>query len=132
VVTAGEEIDYLSEYVALQRLRLRTVTHVEAKMKAETPELPVAPMLLVSFVENAFKYESSSMVDCNIIIYAEEKEGRLTLYVYNSYINAHAKSSGQGIANTRRRLELLYAGHYHLDCGRRGDGYEVKLEIELC
>lgn len=131
VVTVGEEMEYLNEYIDLQRLRLAPATHVETEIHAMTPELPVAPMLLLSFVENAFKYGSSATVDCHIIIRTIEHNGWLSLYVFNSYINARVKSSGQGIANTRRRLELIYGGHYRLQNGPKDGGYEVNLEIEL-
>ncbi len=91
----------------------------------------VAPLLLLPFVENAFKFGSSTRDLSPIQIAVVVSEKQLTLSCQNHIRSTQATSSGIGIANTRRRLELLYNGRYSLRISEQKGIYTVLLNIEL-
>lgn len=127
-----EEMNYIQEYIDLQQLRLGNTTHVSTNYDVDNPQTPIAPMLLITFVENAFKYGISSSEDCTIKVNLKVKRGTVIFSVFNSHVNPQKKSSTHsGIHNVRRRLELLYPDNYSLHNHRERDGYHVKLIINV-
>ena len=131
-ISMGEEIDYLKEYVDLQLFRIGDMTKVETNYQVDDENVSIAPMLLINYVENAFKYGISSTDNCLIKIDLTVRKGVLHFMVYNSHINKKAKvSSRNGLANSRHRLELLYPEGYFLHHRADKDGYTVKLMINL-
>ena len=76
-IPVGQEIEYIRQYVELQSLRLNRHTQVDLTVETDNEQTPVPPMILITFVENAFKYGTSSEVDCVIHIHIRLNKGSL-------------------------------------------------------
>lgn len=129
-----KEVDFIREYTALMKLRISTKTSVKLEVPAQIDNEVIAPMLFLPFVENAFKHGVSGVDEGEILISITQQPGKVELYVKNTvYENKRAsedKSNGIGIANTTRRLDLLYPGKYTLTTGVNGQSeFEVRLTL---
>lgn len=131
-IPLSEEVEYIGQYIDLQRLRLNEFADVCFTHRVEDGATPVPPMMLITFVENAFKYGISSNEPCFVRIHMEQQDDRLRFEVENSVFRREAKdSNGMGIENCRRRLALLYPGRHRLDASPVGDGtFRVSLELK--
>ncbi|WDF80455.1 histidine kinase [Mucilaginibacter sp. KACC 22773] len=132
-----KEIAYLENFIELEKLRHDT--EVQADIALTTPfagSLGIAPFILMTFVENAFKHVSAHVNGSNWISIKLELEGqRLSLFVSNSTAPGEAnqaiKYGGIGLANVKRRLDLMYPGIYELDIDSQPDTFTVKLRLTL-
>lgn len=132
LIPAGDELDYISQYVDLQKLRLNHHTNVSLKIDASSNKILIPPMILITFVENAFKYGTSSDTDCNINIKININEEELLFESENAVMRRpEGDKSGIGISNCRKRLELLYPNKYRLNYGESGGIYRVRLSIDI-
>ncbi len=128
------EIEYLKSYISLQQLRFGDDVRVETTWDADEKSCFIEPMLLVPFVENAFKHGIGLVKEPYIHIHLQIRNGQLTFRISNNYSqqnNSKDKSSGIGLENIRKRLELLYAGKYRLDIHDKEGIYTVELKLEL-
>jgi len=133
--TLLEEVKFLRDYVSLMRLRSTEKVSISISIPDKLIDYPIAPMLLLPFVENAFKHGVDATAKSEIQIALAQQQGILELRVINS---AFAKSpdgiseGGIGLTNTRRRLQLLYPQKHTLEAGLSDeDTYEVNLKIDL-
>ncbi len=135
-VSLEKETDYIKNYVAFQRLRKDEKLIVTFQIENMERDLKIAPLLLVVLIENAFKFVSNfSDKENKIIIKIFTKNNVL----HSSFINTkemlqnviNTNSSGIGIANLKRRLELLYPKKYELSTNIENDFYEANLIIDL-
>lgn len=129
------EVSFIKDYVDLMRLRLRTPDSVVLEIDELKEGAVVAPMLLLPFIENAFKYGAGSDDQHNISIRISQTLSYLQLDVSN-YITRtvdDVHKNKVGIANTARRLALLYPDKHHLQHGKNDidNTYIVKLQIAL-
>lgn len=131
-ISLSEEVDYIGQYIDLQKLRLNGFADVSFTHEVENEAMPVPPMMLITFVENAFKYGISSNEPCFIHIHLSQRVGTLCFEVTNSVFRRTAGNSRQmGIENCRRRLSLLYPGRHRLDYGISREGtFQVRLELK--
>ncbi|MBS1525716.1 MAG: histidine kinase [Bacteroidetes bacterium] len=133
----SQEIAFVKDYIALMQLRLTDVVKVNIQTPANLKDVPLAPMIFLPFVENAFKHGVSATQQSRIGIVVEQKDKTLDLTVKNSIIRDNSVSldtnSGIGLVNTRRRLDLLYPGKYQLDINEANEQneYVVHLTIDL-
>ncbi len=88
-------------------------------------------MLLVTFVENCFKYGISPVEKSSIIIGLTEKSGSLEFSTHNHVFPVKREGDHLGIENCRKRLELLYPGKFVMDIVNDSGSYDVKLCIDL-
>ena len=132
VIPLVEEMDYIEQYIELQKLRLNSFADVSFTHQVEDETMSVPPMMLITFVENAFKYGISSDRPCFIRIRLEQHRGTLRFEVENPVsARTGGGSKRMGIENCRRRLALLYPGHHRLDIGTDSNGiFRVHLEIK--
>lgn len=130
-IAIAEEIEYIHEYIELQTLRLGGQTTVNFTSTIDNDTLLIPPMILITFVENAFKYGVSSTTASNIDIVVEVARGYLTFSTRNEVFPRQEKSTGIGIANCRKRLELLYRNKYTLACTEEGKQFTTHLKIAL-
>jgi sensor histidine kinase YesM len=136
-VPLKKEINIIEHYIALERLRHGSDLSCTFKKEGESFGLPVAPMLLLPFVENGFKHGVSKMADQKWIhITLLYKDGLLRFVVENSKVPVNGTTvnnadEGIGLKNVRRRLELLYPDVHTLRIFDNTDHYTVVLEIDF-
>ncbi len=131
-----KEIAYIHNFIAFHRLRKDENLIVNLHIDEFAPKLEIAPLLLVILIENAFKYVSSYTDQENKICIHLSTRGTV---LYSSISNTKElpegdglnKSNGIGIANLKRRLELLYPSKYKLTIRNEDCFYETTLNIDL-
>ena len=133
----SQEIAFVKNYISLMKLRLTDVVKINIDIPANLQDMPLAPMIFLPFVENAFKHGVSATQQSHIDIIILQKDKVLDLTVKNSIMKDNSVSldtnSGIGLVNTRRRLDLLYPGKYKLDISElnAGNEYTVHLVLDL-
>jgi two-component system LytT family sensor kinase len=132
------ELAYIENYVAVQQLRMETGTDLQMKLPGDIDSFKIAPLLILPLVENAFKYishfKNPSQNKLSITIYTEQ-DSWFVVNVVNTYnsleLNKHLQnSSGLGLKNLERRLELLYPGKHSITRKRNENTYETTLKIK--
>lgn len=129
-----DEINYVNNYIELQKLRLDRSVKLEYLGMETIPALQIAPMLLVPFIENAFKHGVNSEQKSCIRIEMEIKNKSFRLVVVNNIVSIQkdiAERSGLGIENTRHRLNLLYPSKHLLVIDETEKEFSVSLHINL-
>jgi len=118
LVPLEKEIDYLHSFIKLQLLRLRNQDFVSLNIKGDISGKLIAPMLIVPFVENAFKHGDKSK-NPGIIIDINVTNEKLKLWVSNPISidieKNKDRTGGVGLVNVKRRLQLMYKNNYVLD-----------------
>lgn len=135
-VMLEKEIEYMENYISLERLRLNNQIPIEFKVEGNTAGVQIAPLILITFLENAFKHGVTNANAATwVTISLSVSGGRLKYVVENSKAANAARDnggkSGIGLANVTRRLELMYPSRHQLTVQDRGDRYHVDLEIML-
>jgi two-component system, LytTR family, sensor kinase len=133
-ITISNEIENLKNYIALQQLRFGEDVKVDLAIKNDCAECLVEPMLLVPFIENAFKHGVGMIKDPYIKINLCIKDKLLVFEITNNFNPANLskdKSSGIGLANVKSRLQLLYPEKYHLLITDSNNIFSVQLKIKL-
>lgn len=133
-VPLRDEINYINDYVALQKIRLGPSVQFHYEINGDTGALKISPLILITFIENAFKYGVNPDESSDIRIQIDIHAGSLALRVRNKKVtlgSSEPLSSGVGIENTRARLDFYYSGHYNLNISDDGAYYEVQLTIAL-
>lgn len=133
-VELDKELEYLNDYISLQRLRLTKHVDLHYDTKVEGNHVLIAPMILIPFVENAFKYGVSTESTTSIRIQVECKDKRLGLVVYNTFhapLQAKQESTELGIRNAAKRLKLIYPNAHDLKIHQTETDFEVNLSIQL-
>ena len=137
-IDVSKEVSFITNYIKLMELRYTSEVDITFDAPAMLPSADIPPLLFVSFLENAFKYGVRYNERSYIHIAMEIVGDRLIYKVANSYwppVEVPAgttqlpKSGGIGIANSVKRLELLYGSNYYLDYGVKDDEYSVMLSI---
>ena len=133
LVPLEKEIAYLENYLDLQRSRLRDSVEVDFQVVGNPGELQILPLLLFSFIENAFKHGVSPEEDSQIEIRIDITDPEIKLMVRNKKVltNARVPSSGIGMENTQKRLTLYYPAQHHLTIINGDKDYQVELNIKL-
>jgi two-component system LytT family sensor kinase len=131
-VLLQDEINCVNDYIDLQRLRLGKKTSVNFKITGKITHQRIAPLILIPFVENMFKYGISKQEesDLNIELIAEAQT--ITFYCQNRIFNNQPKNPdrvGVGIANTKQRLEFIYPKKHLLNIEETNHIFKVKLTL---
>ncbi len=139
LVPLHDELDYIRNYIALEKIRLSQSSKVDFTLPKDVEmNLQIAPLLLISFVENAFKH-SRHTVGNKIYIKGNLRmeNNKLILEMENSY-NPQMKETalvnregGVGMDNVRKRLQLLYPNKHQLQIEEVDNIYKLKLQLEL-
>lgn len=137
-IPLSREIDYLKNYIDLQKLRTDPNPNVKIQTTIEPPasNVQVSPMLLIPFVENAFKHGISLREPSHISITLEIKENTLYFDVYNSKHprqenDPEENKNGIGLNNVKQRLQLVYANKHKLMIRETTKEFFVHLTMEL-
>jgi hypothetical protein len=131
-VDLSKEVDYLKNYIALQKLRLANNAVIDFEVKGDIEGKQIEPMLFIPFIENAFKHGVDSE-GADIHIQLEVKFKRLYFSMQNRISTAHQKDevSGIGLANVKKRLDLHYGSNYKLDYEEKKGIFSVNLQLNL-
>jgi signal transduction histidine kinase len=133
-VSIDKEFNYLESYIELQRLRFGNDIKIDFKHQLSSIPSSIEPMLLIPFVENAFKHGVGMVENPSIEIELTDDRKALFFSVSNkvSKQNSEKKdeNSGIGLANVRRRLELLYPDKHELTIHEKADSYHIELKIK--
>ena len=131
-ISISEEVDYISAYIDLQALRLNHHTKVAWESNIDDGTVKIPPMILITFVENAFKFGTSPQHDCEIIIRVLLTDGLLRFEAVNDIMRSREKDHTLvGIENCRLRLELLYPQRFTLTTTEEANKFKVTLTIQL-
>jgi two-component system, LytTR family, sensor kinase len=130
-IELDRELNYLKNYIAMQKSRMDERVVVNFSSKNINGNIKIAPLLLITFIENAFKYVGfNEFKDNRVDIELSYDRGSLFFTIFNTkdtFINSPEKSSGLGIANTQRRLELIYPNKHLLTIDNNDDSFGVSL-----
>ena len=137
-VPLKNEVQYIQNYITLEKLRLEEKTAIDFRMEGQANQHRIAPMLLIVFLENAFKHFGAPGDQLpQISIKLSINERTLQFSCYNTKDNQIQESprqqntSGIGLANVHKRLELLYPKRHQLGIQNEVDTYRVFLELHL-
>ena len=131
-VPLSKEIDYIKNYISLQNLRLKDSSGVRFNVRGSL-EHYIEPLLLISFIENAFKYGTDYLGKTSITIQISIENQKLLLNSSN-YVSKNEKnrtSSGIGLQNIKSRLNLLYPNSHSLKIEESDKLYSVELVLNL-
>ena len=134
LIPLTREVEFLNLYVQLMRLRYTRKVHINVDVPPQLPELKLPPLMLIIFVENAFKHGISYREESFIDIKLRVENKRLLFSCCNSkptQVQRTNEKDGMGLQNVRQRLELLYDDDYTLDISDGEKTYEVKLDIPM-
>ena len=134
-VEISQEVEYLKNYIELQRLRYDEDIVICAELNNYTPGFKIAPMILIPFVENAFKHgvvlSKKPEININLIL----KDDILSFIVKNKFNSGEKeekdKNPGIGLINVKRRLELIYPDKHQLDINDQLGWFIINLSITL-
>jgi sensor histidine kinase YesM len=134
-VALDKEMDYLQSYIDLQQQRFGAKVQVNVSMQLPENGYEIEPMLLIPFVENAFKHGTGLIPDARIDIELRARQGLLQFSVMNRYNAEYTeikdKTSGIGLTNVKRRLNLLYKDNYQLLIHKKEGWFVVSLQLHL-
>ncbi len=134
-ISLEKELGYVSQYIKIEETRKGSDIQLQYDIKFENPDKKIAPLLLIPFIENAFKHCSHHTDDFMNIIHIKiiEIGGTLTLNVTNSFDASLSEGSvgGIGLSNVKRRLPLVYPDQYQLEIRREKTNFIVDLIINL-
>jgi hypothetical protein len=142
-VPLATEVQFLDNYIALERIRIRPEPEIEFEKQYDAG-MPIPPMLLMTFVENIFKHGIDKISGCNkITISLLQQKGYLYFTTRNA-INRHAgpapppgkaapgqTPAGMGLSNLRKRLSILYEDNFRLDTINDGQYFTASLKVPL-
>ncbi|UOE51660.1 histidine kinase [Mucilaginibacter sp. SMC90] len=134
-IDLNREINYIRNYIAIQKGRIDERIIVNLCADDIHGQVYVAPLLFIAFVENAFKYVGFNEGRLNKVdISLKKEEDSLFFRVYNTkdnFVGRDERSSGLGIVNTKRRLEILYPQKHRLQVTDSGDSFEINLVLQV-
>jgi len=134
-VPLNDELEFIKNYLYLQQVRMPVSDDhtIETDIKTDDQPYQIAPMLLIPYIENAFKHGISTEQDSRIKVIINVENGELKMQVINTVIpdKKEVKGTNSGLALTNKRLAILYPDQHQLEINRKDHIYEVKLSLQL-
>lgn len=134
-IPVQREALFLNNYIELMRLRYSSRVSINLDMPKMMPDVMLPPLLLIIFVENAFKhgvsYAAPSFIDIKVEVTQDKLKFRCRNSRQEQKPDEKKKKGGVGLANARRRLDLLFPNRYNLEIKENDKEYDVQLEIPL-
>lgn len=133
-VLLEKEINYISSYIELQRMRLASNVQLSYLCEGNIHDKKIAPLVLIPLIENAFKHGVNSEENSNIEIRIHVSDTQLKMSVKNNCVttnNNTLNKSGLGIENTTQRLKLLYPENYTLNISEIDKTFTVSLVLNI-
>jgi sensor histidine kinase YesM len=135
-VHLSKEIEYMQNYISLERLRLNNDIPICFEIKGNPQQVLIAPLIFITFLENAFKHGvGNNNPGSWVKIHVEIMGSNCVYKVENSKLATNGKvvdgKSGIGLQNVQRRLDLSYPGKYQLKVDDEKEKYAVQLNLHL-
>jgi two-component system, LytTR family, sensor histidine kinase AlgZ len=134
-VLLQKEIEYMRNYIDLERIRLNDQIPINFTVEGSTDDVMVAPLILMTFLENAFKHGVTTTAKAWVNISIRVAGNELNYVVENSKIEKamidNGGKSGIGLANVKRRLDLVYPGQYSIQVDDDEARYYIELKIKV-
>ncbi|MEL6651494.1 MAG: histidine kinase [Bacteroidota bacterium] len=134
-VSLTKEIEYIQNYIELQKLRVNRQVSIILEIEGKVKEQLVAPMLFIPFIENAFKYGISAAKASEIVILISLEESQLQFQVENPIHHTtnsdHIGYQGIGLENVKKRLQLLYPNRHQISIDTTNQRFVVCLSLDL-
>ena len=135
LIPVQREVLFLKNYIELMRLRYSSRVSISLDIPEMMPDVMLPPLLLIIFVENAFKhgvsYAAPSFIDIKVTVTQEMLQFKCRNSRQEQKPDEKKKKGGVGLANARRRLDLLFHDKYSLEIKEDDKEYDVQLEIPL-
>nr|WP_319397351.1 sensor histidine kinase [uncultured Carboxylicivirga sp.] len=133
-VPLSKEVSYIRNFIDFQRVKIEGIPQLHVDIERVDAQLMIEPMLLIPFIENAFKYskiEDTQHGWLKMVLTTEK--GVLRLEIRNSLLgkNVNGEPGGIGVENTKQRLTMLYPDKHELYVGQTEDEFRVLLKIDL-
>jgi hypothetical protein len=135
-VSIEKEIKYIHDFIDLQKLRIKSSNNINIDFHISnySPKLKIAPLILIPFIENAFKYGISLQNRSEIIIELKTIGNKVDFNIRNTInklrLNRNDESSGFGLKNVEKRLNLIYSNKHLLKINIEDNFYTVSLTID--
>ena len=132
-VSLEMEIACMTDYIELQKLRLTEKTQVDYQLKGNFANKKVAPLILMAFIENVFKYGVSNHKNSKLVIKLLVEHHLINLYCENTinHDKKNEKRTGIGMENTKKRLQYTYPGRHILEVENNQKTFKINLTIHL-
>jgi LytS/YehU family sensor histidine kinase len=136
LVPLQKEIAVLQDYISLQKLRSGNMLETTVDIQGNTDGLHIAPLLLITFVENAFKHGAKGNTGKTFVhLKLKTTDHHLDFRLENNLGEAEDITTnghkGMGLENVQRRLQLLYPGKYRLHSGEEENSFVVQLQLQM-
>ena len=133
-VSLKKEIKFLEDYLSLEKIRLTNNTDIRFEVSGIVSDVFVAPLLFIPLVENAFKHGLNTLKAEGFAHFSLSVQGKDLFFEAKNSLGKsleNSPESGIGIANLRKRLQLIYPNNHLLDIQESNDEYKVVLHIQL-
>jgi len=133
-ISLPEEIEYIENYISLQKLRLPERVKITVTFEGDFNNLSIEPMLLIPFIENAFKHGISYQNNSEVLVKLVSQDKQLHLTVKNTINSSKEKKdkySGVGLINVKQRLQLLYPKNHTLEILKDDNWFIVRLTLSF-
>lgn len=131
LILFSEEMDFISNYIAFEEERLGPDCRISLQVRADDDEFQLPPFLLFVFVENAIKHGTRGEGPSNISISVRVAARELVLRIDNPMAPAEPASTGTGLTNTKRRLDILYPKRHSLQLAEKDGRFITELRLRL-
>lgn len=133
-VLLEKELNYIANYIELQKMRLASNIKLNYSCEGLPSDKKIAPLILIPFIENAFKHGVNTEENSDIDIQIKISDATVHLLVKNNCVtinNNTLNKSGLGIDNTKQRLQLLYPNNHRLKISKLDNSFIVELNLNI-
>lgn len=130
-VLLSDEIQHIEDYISLEKMRFQDRLIVNFQKKVYNNNVQISPMLLLPFVENAFKHGRQKNGVLEITIFLKTTNSELIFDIHNTAKGENIKKEGIGLDNMRKRLKMVYNNHFDLSTSYLNNFFTAKLKILL-
>jgi len=134
LVELQKEIEHLENYLSLEQLRLKNKMFINYSINGDYKGLKIAPMIMIPFIENAFKHSVDSIIENGVIIKIKIENHTLSFVCENQFDKLETdkdKVHGIGLETVKKRLDMIYINNYKLSINSNNSVFKVNLEIKL-
>ncbi|WBX70806.1 sensor histidine kinase [Tenacibaculum retecalamus] len=131
LVLLNDEIKHIEDYISLEKLRFQDSLNVIFEKKIHQENIEISPMLLLPFVENAFKHGSQINGILKVTIILKTTKNNLSFEITNSTKNNLNNKKGIGLENIKKRLEMLYKTMFYINISKTENTFKIELKTPL-